>query len=199
MTQYTPRAFTDDEVGEGFWTLWNGLIPAYLSGQAGTNVPAGVGKGFVYTKLDGDGNILGAFFADGLGGESPVSPAHILWGVTDAAEARSALGIDAATAEAFGLGPRVHYLTGTGSILRQTGVSSVVRLAAGKHRVTLAEAQPDATYTVVAQNMGEPAGSAVLFANIRNRTTTSFEVWTGFVTSASDSFQDYDFFVEVRR
>ena len=98
MTQYTPRALTDDEVGEGLWTLWNGLIPAYLSGQAGTNVPAGVGKGFVYTKLDGDGNILGAYFADGLGGESPVSPAHILWGVTEAGEARSALGIDAAIA-----------------------------------------------------------------------------------------------------
>ena len=93
MTQNILPILADEDDGEVLFNALNGFVPAYATGQAGTSVPGGVGKGFVYTKLDGDGNILGAYFADGLGGESPVSPAHVLWGITDAGEARSALGL----------------------------------------------------------------------------------------------------------
>ena len=93
MTQNILPILADEDDGEVLFNALNAFVPAYATGQAGTSVPGGVGKGFVYTKLDGDGNILGAYFADGLGGESPVSPAHVLWGITDAGEARSALGL----------------------------------------------------------------------------------------------------------
>ena len=191
MTQYTPRAFTDDEVGEGFWTLWNGLIPAYLSGQAGTNVPAGVGKGFVYTKLDSDGNILGAYFADGLGGESPVSPAHILWGVTDAAEARSALGIgEPLGVVAYG------YVSHSGALSASSGVSSVSRIAEGRYQITFSAALPDANFVVVA-TLNDDAGSYFNRAPIvHGRSASGFYLRT---TSGTNDYRDNPFsFIVVR-
>ena len=99
----------------------------------------------------------------------------------------------------LGIGPRVSYRAATATVLRAVGATGVSRLAEGKYRVTLTDAQPDATYDVVAQNMQVSAVPAGLFANVNSRTTTTFEVWTGYVDAGAEVFRDHDFFAEVRR
>ena len=98
MTQANLPDLVDDDDGEVLFNYWNGFAPAYRTGQAGTSPPAWAGKGFPYPKLDGAGELLGLYLTNGDGTDRPVSPAHILWGVTDAEEARSALGFEAAIA-----------------------------------------------------------------------------------------------------
>ena len=181
MTQYLPTALTETDDGERLFALWNGLIPAYLTGQAGTSVPGGAGKGFAYTKLDGSGNILGLFIADGAGGEVDASPDHVLRGITDPAAARDALGLTG-TATIIAQGR----IFTNGSIDYSTGILSSTRANEGRYDLTLAAPLPDADYTVFATVEDDGGIYYHRVALVTDRTSTGFRV-----RIIRDGFNDY--------
>ena len=189
MTQYVPADLTEEETGDELGDILTALFRAVRSGQAGTGVPGDAEKGYTYAKFSEAGVYLGLYTANGDGTEQPSVASHVLKGITDLETARTALGF----------GPRVSFDAAALTIRRSSGVSSVARLSTGQFRVTLAAAQPDATYDVVAYNMVAATTPFALFANVGNKTTAGFDVFTGAHQGNSTFFADHPFRAEVCR